>query len=446
MEQKILVPDIGDIKNVEVIEVLVKAGDTVNAEQSLITLESDKAAMEVPSPVAGTVGAVSVKLGDRVSEGSEILTMNAADQVEPARPPPAAEAKKAGQPEIQTAEDAEPGITAPEHQKPSAGAPAETARAPEPSAPPPVPESPSQHRQIAHAGPSVRRFARELGIDLSRVQGSGRKGRILHEDVKQFVKTSLQKPQGGGLDLANLSAPVDVDFTRFGEIETRSRSRIRKLSAAHLHRCWLGIPHVTQHGDADITDLEEFRKKLKPELEPQGIHVTLLPFLIRAVVTALQRFPDFNASLAPGGEKLILKMYYHIGVAVDTADGLVVPVVRNANRKGLAELARELAELSARARDKKLKPDEMQGGSFSISSLGGIGGSAFTPIINHPEVAILGVSRSEIRPVYRDPDFVPRLILPLSLSYDHRVIDGAAAARFIVFLAEVLGDLRRMLI
>ncbi|MGH8550741.1 MAG: dihydrolipoyllysine-residue acetyltransferase [Methylococcales bacterium] len=434
MEQKVLVPDIGDIKNVEVIEILVRVGDAIQAEQSLITLESDKATMEVPSPFAGIVGSVFVKLGDRVSEGTEILSLTVSETAESWSEPLSAD--ESARPESET-EEQEIG---------SLGPPDEAEELPEPSGPPPVLESPFQHRQTAHAGPSVRRFAHELGIDLLRVHGSGRKGRILHDDVKQFVKAAFQKPQGDLLDFDRLAAQPDIDFSRFGEIESRSRSRIRKLSAAHLHRCWLGIPHVTQHGDADITEIEAFRKSLKPELESQGIRLTLLPFLMKAVVASLRRFPDFNASLGAGGEALILKKYYHIGVAVDTLGGLVVPVVRNVDRKGSAELARELAELSARARDKKLKPDEMQGGSFSISSLGGIGGSAFTPIINQPEVAILGVSRSEIRPVFRDPDFVPRLILPLSLSYDHRVIDGAAAARFIVFLAEVLGDLRRLLL
>ncbi|MCI0653146.1 MAG: dihydrolipoyllysine-residue acetyltransferase [Methylococcaceae bacterium] len=433
MEQTVLVPNIGDIKDVEVIEILVKSGDPIKLEQSLITLESDKATMEVPAPFAGTVDKILVKLGDRVGEGSEILSMTVSEAAGPSSTP--------------TPEPEKPAIDAVDAEKAPASPPDETKRAPEPSdSPPPVPESSSQHRQTAHAGPSVRRFARELGVDLCQVQGSGRKGRILHEDVKQFVKTSLQKPIGGISDLGNLSASANVDFSRFGEIESRNLSRIKKSAGAHLHRSWLGIPHVTQHGGADITGLEEFRKNLKPELEPQGIRLTLLPFLMKAVVAVLKRFPDFNASLGPGAEVLILKQYYHIGVAVDTPEGLVVPVVRHVDKKGLAELATELGELSARAREKKLKPDEMQGGSFTISSLGGIGGSAFTPIINQPEVAILGVSRAEIRPVFRDPDFVPRLILPLSLSYNHRVIDGAAAARFIVFLAEVLGDLRRLLI
>ncbi len=437
MEQTVLVPEIGDIENVEVIEILVGAGDAIKPEQSLITLESDKATMEVPSPFAGTVDRVLVKIGDRVNEGSEILRMKVSETAESSpRPPADPGAPEPGRPAIEAVEDHQSWL----------GPPDEVHMVAEPSAPPPVLELPSQHRQTAHASPSIRRFARELGVDLTRIRGSGRKSRILHDDVKQFVKAAFQKPRGDLLDLDRWSAQPEVDFSRFGEVESRDLSRIKKLSAAHLHRCWLGIPHVTQHGDADITELEEFRKSLKPELELQGIRLTLLPFLMKGVVAALQRFPDFNASLGPGGEALILKRYYHIGVAVDTREGLVVPVVRNVDRKGLAELARELSELSAKARDKKLKPDEMQGGSFSISSLGGIGGNAFTPIINQPEVAILGVSRSGFRPVFRDPDFVPRLILPLSLSYDHRVIDGAAAARFIVFLAEILGDLRRLLI
>ncbi|MGR9107070.1 MAG: dihydrolipoyllysine-residue acetyltransferase [Gammaproteobacteria bacterium] len=435
-DQKVLVPDIGDIQDVEVIEVLVKAGDRIRVEQSLITLESDKATMEVPSPYAGVVEQVLVKLGDRVGEGSEILRMKVAEEGNPAA--------QSQVPEVAATEQAERG--APKDEEAPVAPPKTDEREPQSTPFSPLPEAPSLHRQSAHASPSVRRFARELGVDLTRVSGSGRKGRILHEDVKQFVKSSFQKPRGGVLDFDSLVSAPEIDFSRFGEIESRSLSRIKKLSGAHLHRCWLGIPHVTQHGDADITDLEDFRKSLRSELESQGIRMTLLPFLLKGVVAALRKFPDFNASLAPGGEELILKKYYHIGVAVDTPDGLVVPVVRHVDRKGLADLARELAELSVRAREKKLKPDEMQGGSFSISSLGGIGGTLFTPIINQPEVAILGVSRSEIRPVYRSSDFVPRLILPLSLSYDHRVIDGAAAARFIVYLGEVLGDLRRLLI
>lgn len=437
MEQKVLVPEIGDIKNVEVIEVLVQSGDPVNTEQSLITLESDKATMEVPSPFPGVVDRIFVKIGDRVSEGTEILSLKVSEAAEtPAETSSAAITPETGTDEVGVVEESQS----------RAGPREESRELPEAALPRPVPESRALHRQAAHASPSVRRFARELGVDLTRVPGSGRKGRILHDDVKQFVKTTLQKPPSGFPELDRFSVEAEVDFSRFGEIESQSLSRIRKLSAAHLHRCWLSIPHVTQHGDADITDLEAFRKSLKSELDAKEIRLTLLPFLMKAAVAALRRFPSFNASLGPGGEALILKKYYHIGVAVDTPEGLVVPVVRNVDRKGLAELALELAELSEKARNKKLKPDEMQGGSFSISSLGGIGGSAFTPIINHPEVAILGVSRAGIRPVFRDSELIPRLFVPLSLSYDHRVIDGAEAARFVVFLSEVLGDLRRLLI
>lgn len=439
MSQKVLVPDIGDVKDVEVIEILVKPGDIIRAEQSLITLESDKATMEVPSPIAGTVESIAVKLGTRVKTGSEILSLTVTQafaEIPPQAPAPAQTlalgANEPG-PDTQVAES--PTVL-------SAIQGSEVSQLP--TAPPTIdilPSSPSG----AHAGPSVRRFARELGVDLSRLRGTGRKGRIVHEDVKAFVKNSLQSgadahPESGQ------APPEDIDFSLFGVIESRSLSRIQKLAGAHLQKSWREIPHVTQHGEADITELEAFRKKLKAELENQGIRFTLLPLVMKAVVYALQEFQDFNASLGPRGESLILKKYYHIGVAVDTPEGLVVPVVRNADRKGLAELARELAELGALARDKKLKPDQMRGASFTITSLGGIGGSAFTPIINHPEVAILGVSRAEMRPVFSGAQFVPRLILPLSLSYDHRVIDGAAAARFIVFLAEVLGDLRRLLI
>lgn len=437
MEQKILVPDIGDIKDVEVIEVLVHPNDVVSVEQSLITLESDKATMEVPSTFAGTVTAVAVKLGDRVSEGSEILTLTLTETDDDV---------SAEEPIPEETESKELEIEEIHQDKPDPEDTSQSGENDRGATPPPTPSPPSQHRQTAHAGPSVRRFARELGADLTQIKGSGRKGRILREDVKEFVKASLQKPSTGILDLGNLSSQPDPDFSRFGEIEARPLSRIKKLSGTHLHQCWLGIPHVTQHGEADITDLENFRKNLKTEMEGQGLRLTLLPFLMKSAVCALQRFPEFNASLAPGGDELILKKYYHIGVAVDTPEGLVVPVVRDVDKKGLAELAQELAELSGQARDKKLKPSDLRGGSFTISSLGGIGGTAFTPIINKPEVAILGVSRSEIKPVYRNSEFVPRLSLPLSLSYDHRVIDGAAAARFVVFLGQVLGELRRLLI
>ena len=429
----VLVPDIGDFKEVEVIEILVKAGDAVAKEQSLVSLESDKATMEIPSPEAGVVKELKVKVGDKVSEGSLLLKM------EPGGSAPAAAAKA---PE-----------SIPVPRKENTPTPAVVAHVE------PVPLEPKEAVQsLPHASPSIRKFARELGVDLSRVQGSGPKGRIVVEDVQSFVKgvlTSKPAPasaaagKGGGLDV--LPWP-DVDFGKFGPVELKARSRIKKLSAANLHRNWVMIPHVTQFDEADITELEAFRKSNTAETEKQGFKLTMLAFLIKASVTALRQFPDFNASLDKSGENLVLKKYFHIGVAVDTPDGLMVPVVRDADRKGVFDLARELAEISKLARDKKLKAGDMQGGTFSISSLGGIGGSAFTPIINAPEVAILGVSRSVLKPVYSGKDekgkdlFNARLMLPLSLSYDHRVIDGALAARFTSYLANVLSDIRRTLL
>ena len=425
--QTVKVPDIGDFEDVEVIELLVKPGDAVTAEQSLITLESDKATMEIPSPQAGVVKELLVKLGDKVSEGSPVLVIEATGGVLAAVPPKAREPIPA----------AEPGTR--------------------PMAIPrqgPVPAEPREATAAKpHASPSVRKFARELGVDLARVRGSGPKGRVLHEDVQSFVKGVMtqgaaaqpQPARGGGLPFG-LPAWPEVDFAKFGPIEAKPLSRIQKLSGANLHRNWVSIPHVTQFDEADITDLEAFRKSNTAVTEKQGFKLTMLAFLIKAAVTALREYPQFNSSLDATGEKLVLKKYYHIGVAVDTPDGLVVPVVRDADRKGVFELARELAETSKLARDKKLKPGDMQGGTFSISSLGGIGGTAFTPIINAPEVAILGVSRSLTRPVWDGKEFAPRLMLPLSLSYDHRVIDGAAAARFTSYLASVLSDIRRSLL
>ncbi len=423
----VLVPDIGDFKEVEVIEILVKPGDTVTKEQSLVSLESDKATMEIPSPEAGVVKELKVKVGDKVSEGSVLLAMEAADGAAPAVAEKAVEAK-----------------AAPKKETP---APAVVTRVE------PVPAEPKDAvTSLPHASPSIRKFARELGVDLGRVQGSGPKGRILTEDVQAYVKGALSgKPalaatpaaRGGGLDV--LPWP-DVDFGKFGPIELKPRSRIKKLSAANLHRNWVMIPHVTQFDEADITELEAFRKSNTAETERQGFKLTMLAFLIKASVTALRQFPDFNASIDKSGENLVMKKYFHIGVAVDTPEGLVVPVVRDADRKGVFDLARELSDISKAARDKKLKAGDMQGGTFSISSLGGIGGSAFTPIINAPEVAILGVSKSVMRPVWNGKEFAPRLILPLSLSYDHRVIDGAMAARFTAYLSNVLSDIRRTLL
>jgi len=424
----VLVPDIGDFKDVEVIEILVKPGDTVAKEQSLVSLESDKATMEIPSPEAGVVKELKIKVGDKVSEGSLLL------KLEPGGAAPAVVEK------------------APAAEKPATRVPeAKPAHAPRVE---PVPSEPRDAvASLPHASPSIRMFARELGVDLTRVQGSGPKGRIQKEDVQAYVKGALaSKPvstpaaaKGGALPF-NLPAWPDVDFAKFGPIESKPLSRIQKLSGPYLHRNWISIPHVTQCDDADITDLEAFRKSQTVETEKKGFKLTMLAFMIKACVTALRQFPQFNASLDKSGENLIVKKYYHIGVAVDTPGGLVVPVVRDADRKGVFDLARELAEISKLAKDGKLKAGDMQGGTFSISSLGGIGGTYFTPIINAPELAILGVSRSATKPVWNGKEFVPRLILPLSLSYDHRVIDGAAAARFTTELTKILSDIRRTLL
>ena len=411
------VPDIGEFKDVEVIEVLVKPGDTVVKEQSLITLESDKATMEIPSPAAGVVQEIRIKTGDKVSEGAAILVLKAG----------------AGEAAAPAA------LAAPVPPVAAATVVAVTL--------PPVPMEPREATQSKpHASPSVRKFARELGVDLGRVRGSGPKGRILHGDVQTYVKGALAAvpapvpaAKGGALPF-NLPAWPDVDFAKFGPVEVKPFSRLQKLSGPNLHRNWVSIPHVTQFDEADITDLEAFRKSNTAETEKQGFKLTMLAFMIKACVTALRQHPNFNSSLERGGEGLVVKKYYNIGVAVDTPEGLVVPVVRDADRKGVFEVARELGEISKLARDKKLKPGDMQGGTFSISSLGGIGGTAFTPIINAPEVAILGVSKSALRPVWDGKAFVPRLMLPLSLSYDHRVIDGAQAARFTRYLAEYLEE------
>ncbi len=433
---EVLVPDIGDFKDVPVIEVLVKAGDSVKPDDSLITLESDKATMEVPAPVGGVVRDLKVKVGDKVSQGVPILTLEIGD----AAPAPKAEPAAAPAP----AAKAEP---APAAQPAAPAAPAPSAPAPSPAAASaPVDEAGFAK---AHASPGVRRFARELGVDLGKVKGSGPKGRVLKEDVQEFVKSALSRAPapaaGGGLGLGLPPMPV-IDFAKFGPVEAKALSRIKKISGANLHRNWVGIPHITQQDEADITEMEAFRKQLGDEAQKQGVKLTPLAFLIKAAVAALKAFPQFNASLAPDGESLILKQYYHIGVAVDTPNGLVVPVIRDADKKGLFALAKELGEVSARMRDGKISPADMQGGTFSISSLGGIGGTHFTPIINAPEVAILGVSRSSMKPVWRDGQFVPRLILPLSLSYDHRVIDGAEGARFITYLNGVLSDIRRLIL
>jgi pyruvate dehydrogenase E2 component (dihydrolipoamide acetyltransferase) len=463
---EVKVPDIGNYSGIPVIEVLVKAGDTVGKDQGLVTLESDKATMEVPSSVAGVVKEVKVKLGDEVSEGTVVAVIEAeapaaagkSDAPAAAATPAAAPAEEKPAAKPASAEPPAAAKTRIDTSHPARLSELQTAALapdidPEASGPqtPPVNFGAEtvMPDKVPHASPVVRLFARELGVDLSRVSGTARKGRISREDVQNFVKQALAggapraAAAGSGLDL--LPWPK-VDFSKFGEIETRALSKIKKISGANLARNWVMIPHVTQFDDADITDLEDLRVNLNKENEKAGIKLTMLAFLVKAVVAALKQFPDFNASLDAGGENLILKKYFHIGFAADTPNGLVVPVVRDAERKGVIEIARETGELAKKARDGKLGPADMSGGCFSISSLGGIGGTAFTPIVNAPEVAILGVSRSTMKPVWNGKKFKPRLILPLSLSYDHRVIDGASAARFTAYLGQVLADMRRVLL
>ena len=449
--REIKVPDIGDVEEVDVIEVLVSSGDTIAREDPLVTLESDKATMDVPSPAAGVVREVKVRAGDKVKEGSLILILEGAGE-------PAAAGDGAGEaaPDAggeSAASEAEAGgeAAAAEAATDSAEAPAEEPAGGRPATPPsePGPGGPAAVDEFAfskaYASPAVRRFARELGVDLSRVRGTGRKGRILKEDVQAHVKKVMAEPQRGDGAFSLPPMPA-IDFSKFGEIERRPLTRIQKLSGPNLHRSWLNVPHVTQHDEADVTELEAFRQAHKAEAKEQGFSLTPLVFVMKAAVKALERFPQVNSSLDPEGEELVLKRYYHLGIAVDTDDGLMVPVVHDVDKKGLMELARELADLSARTREGKLKPAELRGASFTISSLGSIGGTAFTPIVNAPEVAILGVSRSKMAPVWRDGEFVPRLMLPLSLSYDHRVVDGALAVRFTTYLAEVLADIRRLLL
>ena len=421
-------PDIGDFKNIPVIEILVKPGDTVHAEDPLVTLESDKATLEVPSPVAGTVREIRIKVGDKVSEGALVLMLEASGDA----------------PAVSKAAPA-PAVAAPQPVK----APSAPAAKPAPAAAPVAASVDEAAFGKAHASPSVRRIARELGVDLSRVKGSGPKDRVVKEDVQAYVKTELARPRGGegggGLGF-NLPPMQPVDFSKFGPVTTQPLSRIKKLSGGFLHRNWVSIPHVTQHDEADITELEAFRKTQSEEAKKSGIKFTMLGFLMKAAVVALKQFPEFNASLSPDGESLVLKDYFHIGVAVDTPAGLVVPVIRDVDKKGLLEIARELGDLSVRMRNGKISPADLQGGCFSISSLGGIGGTFFTPIINAPEVAILGVGKAVMKPVWNGKEFVPRLMLPLSLSYDHRVIDGALGARFSTYLTTVLSDIRRLVL
>lgn len=427
--QEIRVPDIGDLADVTIIELAVKPGDTIAVDQTLLVLESEKATMDVPAPLAGQVKQLHVKVGDKVSKGSLIASVEVKDGVanQPAAAPTPATATHA------TAEKS------PAPTKPAAERVPTPAVAPSSSVITPVLEDHSS----AHASPMVRRLARELGVNLNKLVGSGPKQRILESDVKTYVKQALTKSTGAAATAMALPA---VNHAKFGAIEAQALSRIQKISGQTLQRNWQLIPHVTQHDEADITDLEAFRQSLKSEPEAQNLRLTPLVFVMKALVKTLQAFPTFNASLSNDGTELILKKYYHLGVAVDTPDGLVVPVIRNVDQKTIYQLASELAEISARARAKKLLPEEMQGSSFTISSLGGIGGTAFTPIINWPDVAILGLSRHQHKPVWQDGEFVPHLLLPLSLSYDHRVIDGALAARFIVQLGRALEDIRRILL
>lgn len=439
---EVKVPDIGDFKEVEIIEVMVKVGDSVKVDQSLITVESDKASMEIPSSHAGVVKEIKVAVGGKVAEGSLILVLDAASAaaVAPAAPvaAPAVAATPAPAP-VAAATPAAAPAPAPVVATPAAAAPVQTAAAGK-----------------AHASPSVRKFARELGVDLTKVAGSGPKGRVTQQDVQNFVKgimasgpaaaVAASAPvNGSGAGLNLLPWPA-LDFSKFGETTLQPLSRIKKLSGPNLHRNWVMIPHVTQFDEADITELEEFRKSSNEALAKSGVKLTMLAFVIKASVAALKKFPAFNASLDATGENLILKQFYNVGFAADTPNGLVVPVVKNADKKSVSEIAKEMGELSAQARDGKLKPADMQGATFTISSLGGIGGTAFTPIINAPEVAILGLSKSAIKPVWDGKQFQPRLMLPLSLSYDHRVIDGAMAAKFAAYLADILADMRKTLL
>ena len=463
------VPDIGDFDTVEVIEILVKVGDAVKAEQSLITVESDKASMEIPTSIAGIVKAIAVKVGDKIKQGSVMLSIEASAGA------PSANASSAAAPSAPAAATASVAVASSASNTSAPTAPAASAAAVSVAASAATAsgtssasasaannsataspsagklEMPASTAGLPHASPSVRKFARELGVDLALVKGTGVKERIVQEDIQNFVKQALAggvgassasasgASLGGGLDL--LPWPK-VDFTKFGEITSKPLSRIKKISGANLHRNWVMIPHVTNNDEASITELEAFRVTLNKENEKSGIKVTMLAFLIKAVVAALKKFPEFNASL--DGDNLVLKQYFHIGFAADTPNGLVVPVIRDADKKGILELAAESSELAKKARDGKLSPAEMQGGCMSISSLGGIGGTHFTPIINAPELAILGVSKSYMKPVWDGKQFVPQLTLPLSLSYDHRVIDGASGARFNAYLGSLLADFRRI--
>ncbi|MBX2812243.1 MAG: dihydrolipoyllysine-residue acetyltransferase [Myxococcales bacterium] len=447
---EVKVPDIGDFADVEIVEVLISEGDHVDVEAPLIMLESDKASIEVPSSATGVVKQVNVKVGGRVSQGDIVILLEPSAAINgdtnpstptPAKTPSAPEPSKSATKETESDEEGGPAPAetrasqAAHHVVPPTGAPGIDIN--------------EEDFAKAHASPSVRRFARELGANLVRIRGNGRKGRVTRQDVVAYVKAALAQTSAPGASAgSNLGIPAmpEIDFSKFGEIETTPLSRIQKISGPVLHRAWLNVPHVTHHDEADITELDKFRKDVDKKAKEEGYRITLLSFLIKAVVTNLQDLPSFNSSLSSDGQSLILKKYYNVGVAVDTPNGLVVPVVKDVNKKGIVDISKDLAVLSKKARDGKLGPKELQGGTFSISSLGGIGGTSFTPIVFAPEVAILGVSRSRMTPVWNGESFVPRLMLPLSLSYDHRVIDGAAAARFVARLGQLLDDARRMLL
>ncbi len=420
--ETITLPDLGDFDEIEIIEILIAEGDTVALDDSIIILESDKATMEIPSPFAGMIKTLAVSVGDKIAQGSTIATIEVSGDV-------------AGEPKPKVTKDT---VEAPVAEKPAV---VDTKPTPQPVV------AVTADGSESHASPAIRRFARELGVEITAVTGTGDKGRVIKEDVQAFVKSAIQSGSDSNTGGLAVSTAPAIDFSKFGEIELSALSRIKKISGAHLHRSWVTVPHVTQFDESDITDLEAFRKSLAKEAERKGVRLTPLVFIMKAVVSALQEFPNFNASLDPSGENLILKKYYNIGVAVDTPNGLMVPVIRDVDKKGIYQLAAEVSAVAGRAREGKLMPADLQGGCFSISSLGGIGGTQFTPIVNAPEVAILGVARSKMSPVYQaDGTFAARNILPLALSYDHRVIDGAQGARFTSYLSAVIADMKRVLL